>query len=83
MAHNRKDRQEAVDDSGELVQQEGKWYKRVSAERAWSISKDIQLYIRVHRATSHLVRMPRDWKDPDHDWFVEVEPNKEEYTPNE
>lgn len=79
-----------------LIEQDGKWYKRVSMEQAWSIRKDIQLYIRhrthsyiykeaspdVYRAASPLVRMPLYWKDPNHDWFVEVEPTKEEYTPD-
>lgn len=91
MARNRKDRQETVDDSGELVQQDGKWYKRVSGKQAWSICGDVQIYSRnrasvtwIHRdeapdvyRASHLVSAPWYWKN--YDWFVEVEPNKEEY----
>lgn len=46
MARNRKDRQETVDDSGELVQQEGKWLKRIPHEEAFRIRCDVQLYAR-------------------------------------
>lgn len=94
MARNRKDRQEAVDDSGELVQQDGKWYKGVSRKWAWSICKDVQIYSRnrangtwIHRdespdvyvyRASQLESAPWYWKD--YDWFVEVDDqNKEEY----
>ena len=87
MARNSEDRQETINGTGELVQQEGKWYKRVRGERAWSISKDIQVYIRhsghshiyritpphVYRAVSHSVPMSQTWKDPYYHWFVEIE----------
>lgn len=66
MARNRKDRQEAVDDSGELVQQDGKWYKdviewngvwlkRIPHEEAFRIRCDVQLYI--HHKLAREIRM--------------------------
>lgn len=57
MARNRKDRQEAVDDSGELavIQYDDKWLRRIPHEEAFRIRCDVQLY--THHKLDRELRM--------------------------